>query len=88
MGCPVVVTPEVGSSAVVKETGAGMVVPGEPLELAAVINSLIDRKGQRADMGRRGVAAVRERFAWDAIAERMEGAYWGLVEAESQSVVV
>ena len=75
VGCPVVVTPEVGLASVVRDSGAGLVTPGNPEPLARALHSiLIDRNAARA-MGEAGRKAVAERFTWEAVAGEMEQAY-------------
>ena len=74
-GCPVVVTPEVGLASVIRDTGAGLVIPGAPESLARALNSiLIDHDAARA-MGEAGRKAVAERFTWEVVAGEMEKAY-------------
>jgi glycosyltransferase involved in cell wall biosynthesis len=75
MGCPVIVTPEVGLASVVAETGAGAVSSGDPLQLSATIRELFGDAPRRAAMGLRGAAAARERFSWEGVAAQMEAAY-------------
>jgi glycosyltransferase involved in cell wall biosynthesis len=73
-GLPVVVTPEVGLAAVVREHGAGMVVEGDPPRLAAALRCLLAGEEVRRAMGRRGAAAAA-RFGWPSLAARMEEVY-------------
>lgn len=75
MGCPVVVTPEVGLAATVAEADCGRVVKGEPDSLAAAINDLLANKDLRRDLGKRGQAMAHSRFLWPRIAGQMERAY-------------
>ena len=73
-GVPVVVTPEVGAAQIVQESGAGLVVAGEPEPLSSAIRLLIaDPSLARSmgDAGRRHAA----RFTWDQIAMQMEDLY-------------
>ena len=58
--CPVVVTPEVGAADVVRETGAGIVVDGEPEILGAGIRELLDDPARRATMGEAGAHGHRD----------------------------
>jgi glycosyltransferase involved in cell wall biosynthesis len=74
-GCPVVVSPDVGLSDVVAETGAGLVVPADPAVLGPRIAALMADPQRRRDMSERGRIVARERFSWDAAAERMESVY-------------
>ena len=73
-GVPVVVTPEVGAAEIVRESGAGLVVAGEPEPLSSAIRLLIADLGlaqSMGDAGRRHAA----RFTWDHIAMQMEDLY-------------
>ena len=74
-GCPVVVTPEVGLAALVRETGAGLVVAGEPPLLGAALRDLLADPERRREMGRLGAAVATERFGWATVARQMEGVY-------------
>jgi len=74
-GCPVAVTPEVGLASVVKETGAGAVVPGEPQSMGTALKSLLARPAALEMMAVRGRQVVVDQFNWAAIARRMEAAY-------------
>jgi glycosyltransferase involved in cell wall biosynthesis len=76
-GVPVVVTPEVGAAEIVRESGAGLVVAGEPGPLSSAIRLLLaDLSLARSmgDAGRRHAA----RFTWDHIAMEMEDLYRSL----------
>lgn len=75
MGCPVVVTPEVGIAPMVESAGAGIVVSNEPAKLAAAINELLTDESRRRELGRRGPAAVRGQFSWNHVVEQMESLY-------------
>jgi glycosyltransferase involved in cell wall biosynthesis len=72
MGCPVIVTPEVGLSTFVKEFGAGVVVDGAPQALGEAIRALAHDPTARREMGDRGRRAVRAHLSWDSVARRME----------------
>ena len=73
--CPVVVTPEVGLAVVVRDTGAGIVIPGDAIPLAGALHSILtDRNAARA-MGEAGRKTVAERFTWEAVAREMEQVY-------------
>ena len=79
MSCPVILTPEVGLAALVRETGAGVITSGEPRELASAVAALIADPARRRDMGRAGSRAVTERLSWNAVAARMEDVYRSVV---------
>ena len=75
VGCPVVVTPEVGMAEIVAETHAGWVVDGTPATLGETLNAIVGSPELRAEAGARGRAAVRESFTWGRVAEQMERVY-------------
>ena len=75
MGCPVVVTPEVGLSTLVRESGAGIVVDGTPSALGAALCSLAQDPDRRRAMGERGRFAARQHLTWESVARRMENVY-------------
>ncbi len=81
-GRPVVVTPEVGLAPVVRETGAGIVVEGDPDRLGPALRDLLANP-DLDEMGRRGAQEAVRRFGWDAIAGTMEEAYRRLVPGGS-----
>jgi glycosyltransferase involved in cell wall biosynthesis len=75
VGCPVIVTPEVGLSDTVLETGSGIVTDGSPDKLGPEIKRLLEDDKQRQKMGKSGLRAVREIFGWPTVSEKMEGVY-------------
>jgi glycosyltransferase involved in cell wall biosynthesis len=75
MGCPVIVTPEVGLASLVRESGAGMVVDGAPKILAAAVRTLLHDSTGRRSMGERGRLAARDKLSWKAAAGQMESLY-------------
>jgi len=83
MARPVVVTPEVGISEVVRDAGAGLVAGGSPELLAAAVRSLHADPTLRQDMGDRGRRAALERLSWDAVAADMEALYAAAAERYS-----
>jgi glycosyltransferase involved in cell wall biosynthesis len=74
-GCPVAVSPEVGLAPAVSETAAGIVADGDPAILGPALAALLADPEGRREMGRRGAAAARQRFGWEAIARDMEAVY-------------
>ena len=74
-GCPVAVTPEVGAADMVRESGAGAVLDGEPAKLGAGIRSLIADPVALKRMGEKGREFVSHRYTWEAISLQMEEAY-------------
>ncbi len=74
-GCPVVVTPEMGVADLVRESGAGIVVNGDPASLAAGIARLLSEPESLRNMAERGKAMVAQRYGWDTVAQQMEDVY-------------
>jgi glycosyltransferase involved in cell wall biosynthesis len=66
-----VVQPRHGSfPELIEATGGGVLVrPEDPADLARALRELLENPEQRAELGRRGFAAVRERFHAAAMAE-------------------
>jgi glycosyltransferase involved in cell wall biosynthesis len=79
-GCPVIVTPEVGLANRVQEVGAGICVEGTPHLLSSAINSLLNDRVRRNEMGKKGIKAAAELFSWESIAGQMEMTYRRCVE--------
>ena len=80
VGCPVLVTPDVGAADVVSESGGGRVVDGDPAIFGGALKELLDDPA-RAEIGARGRRFVAERFAWASVARDMERAYLSLAAA-------
>jgi glycosyltransferase involved in cell wall biosynthesis len=75
VGTPVVVTPEVGLASVIRDSGAGLVVPGAPRALAHALQSVLHDRSLAQAMGQAGRQTVADRFTWRTIAAEMERAY-------------
>jgi glycosyltransferase involved in cell wall biosynthesis len=75
MGCPVVVTREVGLSEVVRDVGAGVVTEGAPSVLGESIRALLADTERLAQAGLAGRRAAEKLFSWDAIAAETEAIY-------------
>jgi glycosyltransferase involved in cell wall biosynthesis len=75
-GVPVVVTSAAGVADVVRETGAGIVVPpGDTSALTSALERLLTEPGLARQLGERGRKATEKRFDWTAIARRYEPLY-------------
>jgi glycosyltransferase involved in cell wall biosynthesis len=72
---PVVVTPEVGAAEIVRKSGAGLVVTGEPEALGSAIRLLIADLGLARSMGEAGRRYAAAHYTWDHIAAEMENLY-------------
>ncbi len=75
VGCPVVVTPEVGLAEAVREWRAGIVTTGDPKALGTAIGELARDHNLREQMGRAGKALVQRQFTWDIVSRQMEKLY-------------
>lgn len=85
MGCPVVVTPEVGLAGLVRASGAGIVVDGAPRPLADAIRALLKDSASRRIAGERGRFAARRHLSWESAASLMESVY-GEIRPTGQSL--
>ena len=74
-GCPVAVTPEVGAADIVRESGAGEVLDGDPAKLAAGICTLLSDPVALKRRGEKGREFVARRYTWEAVCLQMEAAY-------------
>jgi glycosyltransferase involved in cell wall biosynthesis len=74
-GCPVAVTPEVGAADIVRESGAGAVLDGDPAKLGAGLCTLIANPVALKRMGEKGREFVSQRYTWEAVSLQMEEAY-------------
>jgi glycosyltransferase involved in cell wall biosynthesis len=75
MGCPSLVTAEVGIAPLLVATGAGKVVSGTPETLAAEIRELLADPVARREMSRRGAEAARTELSWPGVAAQAERLY-------------
>ena len=78
-GCPVIVTPEVGAAEIVRESGAGWVVPADGLGME--IKTLMGDPAALEQYGAKGREWVESRMTWDNVALQMEQAYQEILES-------
>ncbi|UYN93247.1 MAG: glycosyltransferase [Enhydrobacter sp.] len=74
-GLPVLVTPDVGMSEIVREVGAGVVVDPSPQAVARGLAELLADPDRSRTMGETGRAHVMAHYGWAAVAARMEELY-------------
>jgi len=79
MACPVVVTPEVGLSSLVRQAGAGIVSDGEPAHLARAIRELHADELSRKRFGAAGRQAAIDHLTWQRAALDMESLYMSVL---------
>jgi glycosyltransferase involved in cell wall biosynthesis len=75
---PVVVTPEVGAADIVRESGGGIVVAGDPIPLGAAICRLTSDADLARSMGEAGRRHVMAHYSWTRVAVQMENLYESL----------
>ena len=80
-GTPLVASRAGALPEVVGDAGV-LVEPGDPEELAAALRELLDDAARRAELSARGLARVRERFAWPAVATATVGLYSNAINGE------
>jgi glycosyltransferase involved in cell wall biosynthesis len=86
MGCPVVVTQEVGLARFVSEACAGIVAEGEPAALGNAIQKLYDDAALRQKMGVAGRLAVEKSLSWDGVCLRIEAVYQEIIASSAADV--
>jgi glycosyltransferase involved in cell wall biosynthesis len=59
-----------------------LVPPGDPEELSAALSGLLDDEPARLLLASSGLARVRERFAWPAVAAATEALYRKAINGE------
>ena len=75
-GCPSVSTRVGGIPEVVEDNQSSLLIPfGDVAALAGALESLIDDKTRRSDLGRAAQARARERFSAEVIVPRYEALY-------------
>ncbi|HZP99727.1 MAG TPA: glycosyltransferase [Reyranella sp.] len=74
-GLPVLTTPDVGMSEIVRAIKAGVVVDPVPSEIARGLNHLLSDAAASRAMGASGQAHVIAKYSWSAAARRMEDLY-------------
>ena len=75
MGCPVVVSEEVGIAALVRQAQAGIVTRCDPADLAAAVRTLLADPARRSELGRRGRLAAEASLSWEGVAAQAEDLY-------------
>jgi glycosyltransferase involved in cell wall biosynthesis len=80
-GTPLVAS-RAGALPEVTGDAALLVPPGDPEELSAALRGLLDDEQARAQLAARGLARVRERFAWPAVAAATETLYRKVIGGE------
>jgi glycosyltransferase involved in cell wall biosynthesis len=72
---PVLVTPEVGAADIVRESGGGIVIAGDPEPLGDAICRLTSDLGLARSMAEAGQRHAMTHYTWSSIAARMQDLY-------------
>jgi glycosyltransferase involved in cell wall biosynthesis len=83
---PVLATPDVGMSEIVRETAAGVVVDPSPAGIAQGLNALLADAGASRKMGEAGRAHVIAHCGWQTIARSMEDLYRSVLASRNNEV--
>jgi glycosyltransferase involved in cell wall biosynthesis len=75
VGCPVVVTPQVGIADIVLKHEAGMVINGSPETLGKGLQHMLSDPQELKKMGEKGRQAVEEHFTWSSVGSQMVEMY-------------
>ena len=77
VGTPIVASDLPGMAAIVRESGAGLLVdPANPTAIAAALRTILDGPpDERAAMGRRALAAAHETYNWESQVEVLFAEY-------------
>jgi glycosyltransferase involved in cell wall biosynthesis len=81
-GVPVLTTPDVGMSEIVRASGAGRVVDVAPASIAAGINAILDDPAGSRAMGEAGRAHVVAHYGWPSVARRMADLYGSVAKRQ------
>jgi glycosyltransferase involved in cell wall biosynthesis len=81
VGCPVIVTPEVGAQELVAEADCGIVAPGDAATFGAAMERLWRDPGLCAALGARGRDYALSQLTWSHVAERTARMYRELIAA-------
>jgi glycosyltransferase involved in cell wall biosynthesis len=81
-GLPVLATPDVGMSEIVREIGAGRVIDPAPATIAAALDAMLSDAAGSSAMGAAGRAHVVAHYGWPSVARRMVGLYTSVLEGK------
>jgi glycosyltransferase involved in cell wall biosynthesis len=82
-GKPIVLTSVGGLAEVAAQGAARAVRPNAPVELAAAIQELLDKPGERERLARTAAEAAAGRYSWDSIAEQTLNLYRALLDGRA-----
>ena len=82
-GLPVLATPDVGMSEIVRDTQAGLVVDPTPVAISAGLRTMFADPELCRRRGEAGQKHVIDYYGWPAVARRMADLYRSIAEATS-----
>jgi glycosyltransferase involved in cell wall biosynthesis len=83
-GLPVLATPDVGMSEIVRDIGAGLVVEPSLEGIATGLNALLSDAAKSRAMGEIGRKHVIANYGWPSVARRMDGLYRSILESRTR----
>jgi glycosyltransferase involved in cell wall biosynthesis len=86
-GVPVVATPDVGMSEIVRDVAGGLVVDPEPAAIGHGLAKLLADPAASRAMGEAGRAHVVAHYGWPAVAQRMEDLYRSILTPRAEHLV-
>ncbi len=81
LSVPVLATPDVGMSEIVRDTQAGLVVDPTPAAIAAGLRSMFADPERCRQQGEAGQRHVIDHYGWPAVARRMAELYRSIATA-------
>ncbi len=87
-GVPVLATPDVGMSEIVRDTQAGLVVDPTPAAIAAGLRSMFADPERCRQQGEAGQRHVIDHYGWPAVARRMAELYRSIASAARPGAAV
>jgi glycosyltransferase involved in cell wall biosynthesis len=81
-GLPVLATPDVGMSEIVRKADAGVIVDPTAEDIARGLVMLLDNRDASRAMGRRGRDLVVAEYGWSAVAAQMTDVYRAAIEGQ------
>ncbi len=81
-GCPVILTPEVGISNLVRESAGGILTDGSAEDLGRAVRAIFADENASRQMGERARAAAKEAYSWDVVSDQMARLYREIIDGK------
>jgi glycosyltransferase involved in cell wall biosynthesis len=82
-GLPVIVTSQVGAAELVKASGGGVIVEGNPVSLGNALFGLLGSSIQMSEMGAAGASYARAHLAWSNIGRQFTELYRTIAQGQA-----